>query len=97
VSGRIVRTPRAEEDLLDIWGYIAQDSPAAADRLLDRIDRALAVLADFPRLGPLREDIGIGACYHVVGRYLIFYRDIGDGIEVVRVVHGMRNLSGLLD
>ncbi|MER9891509.1 type II toxin-antitoxin system RelE/ParE family toxin [Mesorhizobium sp. M0119] len=33
----IIRTAHAEEDLIAIWLYVAQDSEAAADRLLDRI------------------------------------------------------------
>jgi toxin ParE1/3/4 len=34
----IVRTSLAEEDLIAIWQYVARDSEAAADRLLDRIE-----------------------------------------------------------
>jgi toxin ParE1/3/4 len=34
----IKRTAQAEEDMIDIWIYIAQDNPAAADRLFDKID-----------------------------------------------------------
>ena len=29
---RIVRSPRAAEDLIELWTYIAVDDPAAADR-----------------------------------------------------------------
>jgi hypothetical protein len=31
----IQRTAQAEEDLIELWIYIAQDNPAAADRVLD--------------------------------------------------------------
>ena len=30
--------PEAEADLDTIWEYIAEDSPSAADRLIDRIE-----------------------------------------------------------
>ena len=33
----VTRLPRAEEDLLQIWRYIAEDNEAAADRFLDRL------------------------------------------------------------
>jgi hypothetical protein len=36
---RLRRTARAEEDLIEIWTYIARDNPKAADRLLDQLDR----------------------------------------------------------
>jgi hypothetical protein len=35
---RVLRTRRARQDLIDIWRHIGGDDPAAADRLLDRID-----------------------------------------------------------
>ncbi len=41
----VLTRPRAEADLLDIWRYIAQDSPANADRMLDRINETLNRLA----------------------------------------------------
>src|SRR3546814_3988800 len=48
----IRRTVRAREDLLDIWLHIAQDDPAAADRVFDRIEARIEVLKQFPEAGP---------------------------------------------
>ncbi|TFF17200.1 type II toxin-antitoxin system RelE/ParE family toxin, partial [Jiella endophytica] len=45
---RITRRPRAREDLLEVWGYIADDNETAADRMLDRIEQKLFMLADHP-------------------------------------------------
>jgi toxin ParE1/3/4 len=92
---RVLRTRRARQDLIDIWRHIGNDDPAAADRLLDRIDARCALLADHPQLGPERTDIRPGLHYLVVERYLILYRTIAEGIEIVRVVHGARDLPNL--
>lgn len=89
------RTAQADEDLMDLWVYIAQDNPKAADRLLDEIEDKFGLLSEQPRLGPARPDIAPELRYVPVGRYLILYREIVDGIEVVRVVHGARRLSHL--
>ena len=89
------RTAQAEEDLIEIWIYIAQDNPAAADRLLDKFDSKFSLLAEQPSLGPAREDIAPELRYLPVGNYLILYRIIESGIEVVRVVQGARNLKSL--
>lgn len=91
----IRRTAQAEADLIDLWVYIAQDNPGAADRLLDEIEDKCALLAANPQLGPARPDIAPDCRYFPVGRYLILYRLIPDGIEVVRVVHGSRRLEDL--
>jgi toxin ParE1/3/4 len=91
----IRRTAQAEEDLIDIWLYIAQDNPGAADRLLDEIEEKFLLLAGQPRLGPPRPDIADECRYFPVGSYLILYRIIPDGIEIVRVVQGSRRLDNL--
>jgi toxin ParE1/3/4 len=91
----IRRTAQAEEDLIDIWLYIAQDNPGAADRLLDEIEEKLSLLADHPQLGPARPDIAEECRYFSVGSYLLLYRIILDGIELVRVVQGSRRLENL--
>ena len=53
---RLRRTARAEEDLIDIWAYVARDNPAAADRLLDLLDEKSQALARTPQIGMARED-----------------------------------------
>ena len=90
-------TRLAREDLLSIWSYIAADNPAAADRVLDAIDRRCALLADDPALGPARPDIAPQLRYSPVGSYLIFYRQVAEGVEIVRVLHGARNLHAIFE
>jgi toxin ParE1/3/4 len=90
----VLTRPRAEIDLLEIWRYIAQDSPANADRMLDRIRDALNRLAAIPFMGQARFDLAPGLRMFPVGNYLIFFRPIEDGIQVIRVLHGKRNISG---
>jgi toxin ParE1/3/4 len=93
---RLWRTARAENDLIEIWAYIARDNPPAADRLLDLLDEKSRMLAQNPKLGAVRDDIAEGVRHFPVGNYLILYRDIGEGVEVVRYVHGMRLLRNLV-
>ena len=93
---RITRTSRAEEDLIDIWRYIAKDNPSAADKLLDAIDAAFRRLALNPRIGRARPDFAPRLRYLPVGNYLIFYCEVPGGIEIVRVLHGARYLPDLL-
>jgi len=91
----IVRTAEAEEDLIGIWVYIATDNQDAADRLLDRIDEACLRLAQFPDMGTSYEQIRPGLRLFPIGNYLILYRAINSGIEVVRVIHGARQWQSL--
>jgi toxin ParE1/3/4 len=93
--GQTQRTVPAERDLLEIWVHIAEESFEAADRLLDTIDETCRKLADTPGLGRRREELAAGLRSFPVGNYVIFYRPIEDGIEVVRVLHGARSIENL--
>jgi toxin ParE1/3/4 len=92
---RFTRTRQAEEDLIDIWTLIAEDDPAAADRLLDRIDEVCGHLAENPQLGPARPDLRPELRYMIVARYLVLYRIAPESVEIVSVVHGARDLASL--
>jgi len=92
---RIRITPLAEQDLVEIWYFIAQDDPVAADRLLDLLEEKYKLLADNPHMALARPDIAKELPYHPVGNYLLLYRIISGGIELVRVVHGARDLQTL--
>ena len=81
--------------MLDIWAYIAADSPDNADTFLDVIDKKIVLLAATHRMGRERREIGKSIRSFPVGNYVIFYRPIKDGIEIVRVLHGARDIPSL--
>jgi toxin ParE1/3/4 len=92
---RIVRSPAAESDLIDIWLTIANDSPLAADRFLEAIADRILQLAAFPESGARRPDIATEARALTIGSYLAIYRITEKHVEIVRVVHGARDVSTL--
>jgi toxin ParE1/3/4 len=85
------RSTRAEIDLIEIWGHIANDDPLAAHRQLDLIDEACQMLANHQQAGKSRDDLAHGLRIFPVGNYLVFYIVRDDGITVVRVLHGARD------
>lgn len=89
------RTAQAEQDLIEFWIYIAQDNPDAADQMLDELESKFTLLAEQPYLGPARPDLSQGMRYFPVGNYLVLYREIAGGVEIVRVVHGARRWTDL--
>lgn len=92
---RLLFTGRAEDDLFSLWHYIAADNPKAADALLDTIEVKCALLAHNPYLGRARPDIALEFRHFPVKNYLILYRIIEKGVEIVRVIHGARDLHAL--
>ncbi|MGV3491247.1 MAG: type II toxin-antitoxin system RelE/ParE family toxin [Devosia sp.] len=82
---RIRRWPRSKLDQYDIWFAISEDSVGAADRVLEGLDRAVQLLAEYPEAGRERGDLGAGLRYYPTGSYLIFYTVSDDTIEVRRI------------
>lgn len=94
---RVITTVRAAQDLDDIWFYIAQDNLAAADALMDTIQQHCDMLARNPLMGRARSELAPDVRSYRVKRYITFYRPYPDGIELVRVLHGARDITGIAE
>ena len=90
---RVTRRPQAEVDILEIWGYIAEDSFIDADRWVDRLDEKLSLWATQPLMGRNRDELSAGVRSGVFGRYIVFFEPLPDGIDIVRVLHGSRDID----
>ncbi|WP_421758752.1 type II toxin-antitoxin system RelE/ParE family toxin [Devosia sp.] len=89
----IRRKPRASEDILEIWSYIAIESLRSADRVADRFEDVFNILAGYPEMGLARPELGEGLKSFPDGRYIIFYRHSSHILDIVRVVAAARKLS----
>jgi plasmid stabilization system protein ParE len=87
----------AEQDLNEIWEYIAEDSIDAADRWIDKLFDAFEALARCPGMGHKREDLtAFPVLFWPVGAYLILYRVQAEWIEIVAVTQGARDIPSFL-
>jgi toxin ParE1/3/4 len=89
---KVIRSLEAAEDLLEIWQYIADDNEAAADKFLNEINATSKMLARNPKAGRERPELALKLRSFPVGHYVLFYRPIDDGVEIVRVLHGARDV-----
>lgn len=99
---RILRRRKAERDAENIADYIAKDSLEAAIRFLANTEATLSDLAAFPGAGSPFEsthpDLANLRFRRVKGfpNHVIFYVQHKDAIEVVRILHGARDLDAEL-
>ena len=91
----VLLSPLAESDLQEIWLSIAAENRTAADRFLRPLTARIASLAEFPGIGSPRPELAPNARILVEGKYLVIYEPVERGVEVVRVLHGARNLPEL--
>lgn len=92
---RVRFTHRAREDLLEIWVRIALANEPVANAVYDRIEERCRRLADFPEMAPVRPEIAAQARALVIERWLALYRIVPDGVQIVRIVDGARDLTQL--
>ena len=83
----------AERDLMDIWMRVAFDSPAAADRLLGRIEQSWHRLSAHPHSGADRSSLSPELRSVRYGAYLSFYRVFPGEVTILRVLHGKRSIT----
>jgi len=96
---KLTRTRQAETDLLEIWEFITQHNPQAADEIIRTLDARSQELLVHPRLGVSRKDVAPNMRQLVMHNYLILYRIINkdNDIEIVRFLHGARDLFSLFE
>jgi toxin ParE1/3/4 len=92
---RLTITESARADLREIRDYIAKDNPAAARCVVERLRAQARKLAATPGIGRSRKDLRPDLFSFPVGRHVLFYRPQPDGIVLVRVIHGARDLPAL--
>jgi plasmid stabilization system protein ParE len=94
-------TPRALNDLSDIWDYIAEDNLSAANRVESAILSACNSLARHPMLGSKRSEITLlPVRFWAVTRFpnfLVVYRPETKPLQVVAILHGKRDIKALLE
>jgi toxin ParE1/3/4 len=91
---QVRHSKRARRDLIKIWVDIALENPGAADRVYDQLEARVRILEQFPEAGPVRRDIAADARVLVERPYLILYRLIPEGVQIVRVLHGAQDIDG---
>jgi toxin ParE1/3/4 len=94
VKPRVRYASSVEEDLAEIFAYIARDNPAAATSWVDRLIEKAEKAARAPRLGrkvPELDDADVREVF--LRTYRIIYRVERDGILVLAIIEAHRLLQ----
>jgi toxin ParE1/3/4 len=84
-------------DLDEICDYLGSRSVNAASKLFDQIRQKAKLVASFPHTGKSYEDLIPGLRGFIVDDYIVFYVRNGDGIEILRVISGYRDLRSVFE
>ena len=99
----VKKTPQAKRDLLEHVLYLAEINPDLADRFIDASEMAFEKLAQMPLKGKPQSFQSLKLKdvrrWFIPGfdKYLVFYRPLKGGIELLRVLHGMQDVDAVMD
>jgi toxin ParE1/3/4 len=88
-------TPSASQDLDEITDYLEAERPGTSANLIDTIREKCRLLVQFPEMGRLRDEIAPNVRSILAGSYLIFYRPTQDALQIVRILHGARDIKNI--
>jgi plasmid stabilization system protein ParE len=99
MSFRYILTPDAARDLVGIWRYIKRETSIdAADRIEAVIRDRIRFLAMNPGIGHIRTDLtDANVRFFGVYSYLIVYHPNTNPLQIVSVLHGYRDVQGILE
>jgi toxin ParE1/3/4 len=97
----VLLTNDAARDLNELYDYIAvHDSPRKADYVLERIEKILSTLSEFPERGVYPKELlklGIREYREIFFKpYRIIYRVMDKNVYVMLIVDGRRDMHSLL-
>ena len=101
-KAKVVKRPRAIQDIVEIATFIARDSLAASDRFVAATERTFAQLSLMPGMGRVYDidhpSLGNIRAVPVsrFAQYLVFYHVTEGGVEVLRVIHGAPDIPTLM-
>jgi toxin ParE1/3/4 len=94
---RVVRSDQAQADLEGIFDYLDSQSTQAADRFAVKFEQTCNLHASHPEIGASAAEYALNLRHFTVWNYAIFYRPVDHGIELIRIIHGARDIPKLFE
>jgi toxin ParE1/3/4 len=99
---KVNKRPQVIRDLIDLATYIAEDNLDISDEFLAAAEETFLILGKMPGMGKLCDFANpnlIGVRQQGIKgfkKYLVFYRTSDFGVEIIRVIHGARDVEAIL-
>lgn len=94
---RIILSKLAVSDLEDIWNYISEYNPDAANAMLRGLAKTFRLLSENAEIGRNRPELFVNLRSLPHKNYVIFYFPSEDGVEIYRVLHGSRDIEEVFE
>ncbi|MDA0590234.1 MAG: type II toxin-antitoxin system RelE/ParE family toxin [Planctomycetota bacterium] len=89
-------TSPAQSDLASILDFLVERNVSAARRFTETLDQKSQLYAGQPEMGSLYPGLDGDARFFLVQPYVVFYRPLPDGIVILRIIYGTRDIPSHL-
>jgi len=93
---KVYITESAEQDVLDIWNYICDDSRSRAIKFVAQLESEIAKLKKNPLRCPVIKEselLGLEYRHLIIGNYRIIFKIDAEKVYIMRIIHGARVLN----
>jgi toxin ParE1/3/4 len=90
---KVIVSAHAKRDALNTYSYLVSRNPAAADRIIQHVERKIEQLREFPLIGPPRPRLAAGVRAAVVGTHLVLYKVDDEAVIVLRIIDGRMDVD----
>lgn len=87
----------AKDDLRGIWTYFAEFSSHSADKIMAEFIEKFKLLGKNPNIGRRHDEIVVNLRSFPHKKYIIYYFEMENGVEIYRVLHGARDIENLFE
>ncbi len=94
---KVIISSLAEIDLDEIWDYLSGKNIGAAEQLTKEFGQKFNLLAENPNIGRRHDQVVVNLRSFPHKKYIIFYFETENGVEIYRVLHGARNIEDLFE
>lgn len=92
---KILITPLAEQDFIDIWGYIFLENEIVANKIVEELHKKISYLSEFPFFGVEKPEVYENLRLITYKRFNIYYLVKKNQVEIIRILHGSREIKEL--
>ncbi|HVX85408.1 MAG TPA: type II toxin-antitoxin system RelE/ParE family toxin [Phycisphaerae bacterium] len=104
MNPQVIRKPRVDRDLIELYLFIAQDKLEPAEAFLRVAEDSFQRLAHMPSIGRVWQSrhaqlagVRVYPLPPPYRSYLVFYRMTGNGVEILTVLQGSLDLEAILE
>jgi toxin ParE1/3/4 len=97
VGSAPISSLEAVSDLEEIWFYIGSQSTRNADSVIAQLCNKCMEISELSGIGRKRDELIPGVMSLAYKKFVIFFKRSSDSVEIIRILHGARDIPKVFE